>query len=135
MLFRSNILTDGTVYYVKTINSGTTFTMSQTLGGSTFNPGTGSGNMAATVGGQPSVRITTASAHNLSENDLVIIDGVNGSTQLNNNLYYAKIINSTQFDIYTQPYDPAFNAINYPVLNVNSYVSGGYVGINGGYVL
>ena len=89
----------------------------------------------ATVNGQPAVRVTTSSAHGYSTNDLVRIDGVVGSTQLNNNLYYVHVINSTQFDLYTEQYDPALGAINYPVTNVNSYVSGGYVSMNEAFVL
>lgn len=49
-----NILTDGTVYFVLTIASSTEFTISQTQGGTVFNPGTASGIMLGSVGGQSS---------------------------------------------------------------------------------
>ena len=57
---------------------------------------------------------------------MIRIDGVVGSTQLNNNTYYARIISNTEFDLYTYPYNPAYGATNYPVTNVSSYTSGGY---------
>jgi len=70
------------------------------------------------------VRVVTGINHNFAENDLIRIDGVSGSIQLNNNTYYVNIINSTEFDLYNQPYNPA--ATNYPVTGVSAYTSGGY---------
>ena len=90
--------TGGTVYYIKSIDTGTNrFTISATPGGTTLNLSDSSTSMVAYVGGNVAVRITTASANGLTENALIRIDGVVGSVQLNNNTYYAKIINSTQF--------------------------------------
>jgi hypothetical protein len=83
--------------------------------------------MVAYVGGQPAVRVITGIDHNLSENDLVRIDGVQGSVQLNNNTYYAKIINSTEFDLYAAPYDPAYAAVNDPITAVSIYAGSGWV--------
>jgi hypothetical protein len=78
--------------------------------------------------------ISTAYIGNgLSENDLVRIDGTTGSIQLNNNTYYAKIIDSATFDLYETGivgytgYNPAFGAINYPVTTISAYTGGGYV--------
>ena len=122
-----NVLADGTVYFVLSI-SGSNITISQTLGGTVFNPGNApsvSGTVAL-VGGQLAVRVTFSTATNLVDNDVIRIDGVEGSVQLNNNTYYVKKISTSEFDLYTQPYDPSLSAINYPVTLVNSYVSGGY---------
>jgi len=126
-----NIQTDGTVYYIKTINSGFTFTISETYLGSTFAVGTGSGGMVSYVGGTPTVRITvTDIKSNFDTNDLVRIDGIEGTTQLNNNTYYLHIIGQDLADLYLEPYNPAFNATNYPIISVSKYISGGYVWVD-----
>jgi hypothetical protein len=124
-----NVLTDGTVYYVKSVTFpyDGTFTISQTLGGSTYTLISGSGNMLAYVGGVPAVRVTTGINHNLVTNDIVRIDGTNGSTQLNNNTYYVHVINATQVDLYNSSYSASLSAVNDPVLNISSYTSGGYI--------
>lgn len=125
--FDANILTDGTVYFVDTIVNGTTFTISDTQGGSTKTlAGGGPGNMLVVVGGNPTTRIVTSIEHNLVENTLVRIDGTTGSTQLNNNTYYAKIITPYVFDIYAQPYDPSPTAVNDAITSVSAYTGGGY---------
>ena len=126
------IATDGTVYYVKTVASNTQFTISATQGGPVFALTTATGLMIATVGGQPAVRVTTVTPHNFTSptnNQLVRIDGTQGSVQLNNNEYYVHVINSTQVDLYTAPYNSAVTAVNSPVTNVSSYISG-----SGGYI-
>jgi len=122
-----NVLTDGTVYFVLSI-SGNNITISETLGGPVFNPGNEPsvvGTVAA-VGGQYAVRVIFNVSTNLVDNDVIRIDGIEGSVQLNNNTYYVKKITSNEFELYTQPYDPSLSAINYPVTIVNSYISGGY---------
>ena len=121
------IATDGTVYFVNSIDTlNDTFTIKDAQGNLVALTD-GSGNMYVEVGGTPTVRITTAIENALTENELVRIDGVLGSIQLNNNTYYAKVIDPYTFDIYTQPYDPLLYAINYPVTSVSAYVGGGYV--------
>jgi hypothetical protein len=122
-----NVLVDGTVYFVLSV-SGNDITISQTLGGPVFNPGNAPtvSNTVALVGGQLAVRITFDTPTSFVDNDVIRIDGINGSVQLNNNTYYLKKITTTQFDLYTAPYDPAILAINSPVTFVNDYVSGGY---------
>ena len=122
-----NILCDGTVYFISTVLSGTDFTISETSGGVEFDPGTTSGAILAEVGGNPAVSVTTGIAHNLVENDIVRIDGTTGSTQLNNNTYYAKIVTATEIALYNSPYDPTANAINDPVTVVSTWTGGGYV--------
>ena len=128
------ILTDGTVYYIDVVVSGTQFTIKD----ENNNPiilSTATGLISATVGGVPAVRVTTANAHNLTTNDIVRIDGVLGSVQLNNNVYYARVINGTQFDLYTQLFDPTVGAVNSPVTDVSSYLGSGYASISTSVVL
>jgi hypothetical protein len=125
--FDASINSAGTVYFVLSGFTSTEFQISTTLGGSAVVLVGGTGLLVAYVGGQPAVRVTTGMVNNLSENDIVRIDGVVGSTQLNNNTYYVHVINDVQFDLYEQPYDPAYSAVNYPITSVSSYTSGGYV--------
>ena len=75
---------------------------------------------------EPAVVITTATAHNLSQNDLVRIDGVTGSIQLNNVLFSVNVISLTQFSLYE--YTPGEDALDSaPITDVSTYTSGGYV--------
>lgn len=124
--FDANIDTDGTVYFVDSIVDSTTFTIKDYAGNQIVTAGGGPGNMIVVVGGNPTTRIVTSIEHNLAENTLVRIDGVLGSTQLNNNTYYAKVITPYSFDIYAQPYDPSPSAVNDPITSVSAYISGGY---------
>jgi hypothetical protein len=82
------------------------------------------------MGGIPAIRITTGINNNLTENAIVRIDGLFGSTQLNNNVYYVKIISTTVLDLYEAPYNPALYAQNYPITFVSSYISGGYIWVD-----
>ena len=130
-----NILTDGTVYFVLTVDSLTEFTISETQGGAAFDPGTDSGIMLGSVGGQPAIRVTTQLANEFVTNDLVVIDATSGSVQLNNNSYYVHVISPTQFDLYTEPYDPAIDATNYPVTQSGTYTGGGFTWLDGMFTL
>ena len=67
------------------------------------------------------VQVTTTTLHGLSTGDLVRIDGVQGSVQLNNNTYYVDVISTTVLDLY---YD---DTLLDPVISVSSYTGGGYV--------
>jgi hypothetical protein len=119
------IATDGTVYFVGTITNSSSFTITD-YDGNVITVSNGSGNIKAVVGGTPAVRVTTTIANAFIENSIIRIDGTQGSIQLNNNIYYAKIINPYTFDLYTQPYDSAIDATNYPVTTISSYTGGGY---------
>jgi hypothetical protein len=123
--FDANIKTDGTVYFIDTPVTGTTFTIKDFFGIQIVTIG-GSGDMQVVVGGQPSVRVTTSIDHNFVENTLIRIDGTTGSVQLNNNTYYAKIIDQRTFDIYNSPYSSSITAVNDPVTTISAYISGGY---------
>ena len=125
----SNILTDGTVYFIDTIAGLTTFTISATPAGPVFNPGNGTGLNVAYLDGSPAVRITTGINHNFVTNNTVMIDGTIGSVQLNNGVFYVHVISSKMFDLYTSPYLPAYAATNSPVLNISSG-TGGYAWID-----
>jgi hypothetical protein len=128
-------IVNGEYYYVESIVDGTDFTISETPGGSAFvvDAGTVSGTLIVYVGGLEAVRVTTGVPHNLTTNNVVRIDGTSGSTQLNNNIYYVKVVSDTQVDLYeygisgNTGYDPAYAAVNYPVVSVSTYTGGGYI--------
>jgi hypothetical protein len=123
--FDANIRTDGIVYFVDSIVDSTTFTIKDFAGNQIVTDG-GAGNMQVVVGGQPSVRITTSTEHNFVENTIIRIDGTTGSVQLNNNTYYAKIIDPFTFDIYNAPYSSSITAVNDPVTTIETYTGDGY---------
>jgi hypothetical protein len=129
------ISTSGTVYFIQSIVNSTTFKISATQSGPVLTLTTGTGNMIATVGGQPAVRVTTSTTNNFTTGEIIRIDGTLGSTQLNGNYYYVRVISSTQFDLYTQAYSSALNAVNYPVTAISSYTGGGYTWAQGSYYL
>jgi len=129
------LATDGTVYFVETVNTSTNvitvvdyYNVQPTLS-------TDTGNVVAIVGGTPTARVTTSIEHALSTNDLVRIDGVLGSTQLNNNVYYVHVIDPFRVDLYQQPYDPAPTAVNYPLTTVSTYQGSGYIWLAGTFYL
>ena len=120
------IATNGTVYFVDSIVDGTHFTI-KNAAGSQITLTNSSGSIEVIVGGNPTVRVTTSTQSGLTTNTLVRIDGLQGSTQLNNNVYYVRVITPYVFDLYEQPFSASLNAVNYPVTTVSNYVSGGYV--------
>ena len=121
------IATDGTVYFIETINGdGIHFTIKDAAGVQ-VPVTTAAGSVEVIVGGQAAVRVTTATNSGFTTNDLVRIDGVEGSTQLNNNTYYVRVITPTVFDLYTEQFSSTLNAVNYPVTQVSNYISGGFV--------
>ena len=132
------VAVDGTVYYVVYV-SGTTIRVSATQNGSAISWAGGTGTMSVTVGGQPAVRVTTSAPHGFTSstngNVEVRIDGTDGSIQLNNNVYYVHVINSTQVDLYLEPYNPTLGATNSPVTAVNSYLGNGYIWNDGAYII
>jgi hypothetical protein len=120
------ISTLGQVYYVRALLDGTHFTIEDQYGNIIELTDTSGNSLYAYSGGLVAVRVITGIDHGLTENSLIRIDGIVGSIQLNNNTYYAKIISNTEFDLYTQPYNPAYGVINYPVVAISAYTSGGY---------
>ena len=126
--------TSGTVYFVNSVYSATQFTICDQYG-SVISLTTSTGSMNVTCGGTPAVRVTTAVNHAFLQNQLVVIDGTSGSIQLNGNTYYARIINNTTFDLYTQPYNTSISATNYPVTTISSYTGGGFTWRQGTFYL
>jgi hypothetical protein len=124
----------GTVYYVDSVPTSTTFKIKDQYG-TLITLADDSGVISAQVGGISTTRVTTGIAHDLSENTLVCIDGVNGSGQLNNNLYYVHVINDNQVDLYLTPYNSAYNAINDNVIGVSTYIGSGFIWESGLFTL
>ena len=120
------IVTTGQVYIIGTIANGTDFTILDQFN-NVVPLTTATDTLVGYMGGTPAIRVVTGINNRFTENELVRIDGVGGSTQLNNNVYYVHIINDTEFELYSQPYNPALYATNYPVTYASSYTSGGYV--------
>lgn len=119
--------TTGTVYFIKTIDSSTTFSISLTPGGSVFDPGTATGTAVAQVGGQNTVRVTTSTPNLFATNNIVRIAGTSGSVQLNNQIFYVHKISSTTFDLYQTTYNAGAFVSNSLVTNIGAYLGGGYV--------
>jgi hypothetical protein len=118
--------TTGTYYFIDSIVSITEFTIKDQYG-TVITLTDSTENMVGFMGGNVAVRVETGINHQLTENALVRLDGILGSVQLNNNIYYAKIITDTQFYLYQEPYEPALSATNDPVTFASTYISGGYV--------
>ena len=127
-------LEQGQVYFVESIVSPTKATIKDQTGAQVV-LSTATGLMVTTVGGNPTTRITTGIPHSLATNQLVKIDGVYGAVELNGNSYYVRVFDQYRFEIYTQAYDPALDAVNYPVTGVSTYTSGGYVWKQGTFFL
>jgi len=119
--------TDGTVYTLTYFNPVNGYFQVEDQYGTTYPSANGSGLMHIVVGGQPTVRIETVEQHNLITNDIVRIDGLSGSVQLNNGMFYVHVITDYIFDIYTSEYSPYVDGINNPVTLCDSYTGGGYV--------
>ena len=121
------INTQGQYYKVGTIIDSTHFTITDQYGVTINLTDNSTGTVVGYAGGVPAIRVTTGIDHNLADNSLIRMDGIVGSVQLNNNVYYAKVITSRIIDLYLQPYNPTLNAPNFPVTVASTYVSGGYV--------
>jgi hypothetical protein len=127
-------LAQGTVYFVESVVSPTKATIKDQTGAQVV-LSTATGLMVATCGGNPTTRITTGIPHSLATDQLVRLDGIYGAVELNGNSYYVRVFDQYRFEIYTQVYNPALDAVNYPVTNVSTYTSGGYVWRQGTFFL
>ena len=127
-------LVQGAVYFVASIVDSTTATIKDQTG-ATVTLSTATGLMVTTCGGNPTTRITTGIPHSLATDQLVVLDGIYGSVELNGNSYYVRVFDQYRFEIYTQVYNPALDAVNYPVTNISTYISGGYVWRQGTFFL
>ena len=128
-------LVQGTVYFVETLNVDNIRATIKDQTGATVTLSTATGLMVATCGGNPTTRITTGIPHSLATDQLVVLDGIYGSVELNGNSYYVRVFDQYRFEIYTQVYDPALDAVNYPVTGISTYISGGYVWRQGTFFL
>jgi hypothetical protein len=72
------------------------------------------------------VTVYTSIPHNFVNNDVVRIDGVIGSTQLNNQIFIVEYVNTTTFRIYKYVHGVPYSGSD-PVTGVNEYLGGGYV--------
>lgn len=70
------------------------------------------------------LRITTGTAHGLTDTQQITVTDVVGTTELNGNSYYVDVINSTTIDLYSD--DALSTAVNGTV-GFTAYTSGGYV--------
>ena len=129
------VATDGTVYTLTYVNTVTEEFQVEDQNGLTFPTVNETGLMHVVVGGQPTVRIETVDPHNLITNDVVRIDGLSGSVQLNNKMFYVHVIADTIFDIYMSEYSPYVDAINNPVTLCDSYTGGGYAWLDQSWML
>jgi hypothetical protein len=129
------ILTDGTVYWVDTVINSTDFTISETPGGLPVTVTGATGTMIAYAGGNPTTTITTGVAHNLETDNIVRIDGTNGSTQLNNNIYYVHKLSDTMIGLYLTQYKPESYQTNEIVTGVSNWSGGGYVWLDNQFTL
>jgi len=127
-------LEQGQVYFVESIVSPTKATIKDQTGAQVV-LSTATGLMVTTCGGNPTTRITTGIPHSLSTDQLVRLDGIYGAVELNGNSYYVRVFDQYRFEIYTQVYNPALDAVNYPVTGVSTYTSGGYVWRQGTFFL
>jgi hypothetical protein len=121
-----NISLLGPIYYIRSIVNLTQFTL-QDQNGNIIVLANATNNIVGTMGGLEATSVTTAIPNNFVLNDLVRINGVNGSTQLNGNTYYVRVATATTLMLYYEPYDPRYGAINYPVTNIDTYISGGAI--------
>jgi hypothetical protein len=128
-------LEQGKVYFVASIDTGTNKATIKDQLGTTIVLTTATGLLVTTCGGNPTTRITTGIPHSLATDQLVRLDGIYGSVELNGNSYYVRVFDQYRFEIYTQVYNPALDAVNYPVTGISTYISGGYVWRQGTFFL
>jgi hypothetical protein len=129
-------ITAGVVYFVDNIVDDTHFTIVDQYGAPVpLTTVIGSQPMQVVEGGLTTARIHTAAPNGFSDGQLIRIDAVMGTTQLNGNYYYARCINDTIFDIYLEPYSSVVGATNYPVNSVSAYLGSGYAWPQGTFYL
>ena len=121
------IKTDGTIYFLEEVDDvNNTIKIKDQFGNTvTFTDGA-TGDLIVEFGGQPAIRITTSTEHLFDTNTLLRISGTEGSVQLNDNVYYARVIDDFTFDLYDARYSPGALSINQPVTDSSSYTGGGF---------
>jgi hypothetical protein len=130
-----NINISDTVYFIESIVSPTEFTIMDQYGTTIVLTTEINFILSTYVGGQPAIRITTGINHGFVNNDVIRIDDTLGSIGLNNQLFYARVITDTKFDLYSKPLDFTLGATNYPVVDTAPYLGGGFTWLNGTFIL
>jgi hypothetical protein len=130
-----NLSVSGVVYFIAAIISPTQFTIKDQFGTIISLTTASSFSLGTYVGGQPAVRVTTSTNHGFANNNIIRIADTLGSVGLNNELFYARVISNTVFDLYSKPYNFSVGAPNYPVITTQAYIGGGYTWINGTFIL
>jgi len=122
---QSSVVADGEADTV-TLVAGPNITISTSAGTDTITIG-------ANVGGSSSVQsitlnnpivIATTAAHNLANGQQITITDVVGTTELNGNSYFADVVSSTQFRLYS---DTGLTTTVNGTAGFTAYVSGGSV--------
>lgn len=125
--FDGQIKTDGTVYFLEEVDDvNDTIKIADQFGDTIEFSSDKTDDIIVEFGGQQAVRITTTSEHLFDTNTLIRISGVAGSVQLNDNVYYARVIDNFTFDLYDARYNPGSLTVNQPVTDVSSYAGGGF---------
>ena len=130
-----NIDVSDVVYFVESIVSSTQFKIMDQYG-VTIALSTDSGFLMGTyVGGSPGARVTTNINHGFANNDIIRVDDTRGTVGLNNQLFYARVITDTIFDLYTEEISFAIGATNFPMTTAQNYLGGGFTWLNGTFIL
>jgi hypothetical protein len=79
--------------------------------------------------------VTTTISHGLLTNDIIRIDGVSGSTQLNNQKFIINVTSATEFELYEYAPGVTVYTASEAVTNVNTYTGSGYVWLADSYIL
>lgn len=89
-----------TTYYIKNVVSNNSITISSTLGGSNLNLSTDTGNLTMEIIGTV---VTTTQDNFFTDSSKVTITNAQGMTELNGSSYYADVLTSNTFALYSDP--------------------------------
>ena len=87
-----------TTYYIKNVVTNNSITISSTLGGSNLNLSTDTGNLTMEIIGTV---VTTTQDNFFTDGSRVTITDAQGMTELNGNSYYADVLTSNTFALYS----------------------------------
>jgi hypothetical protein len=130
-----NINVSDVVYFVESIVSSTQFKIMDQYGVTIVLTTDSNFLMGVYVGGSPGVRVTTSINHGFANNDIIRIDDTRGTVGLNNQLFYARVITDTVFDLYIKEISFASGAPNHPMTTTDTYLGGGFTWLNGTFIL
>jgi hypothetical protein len=120
-------IVSGVVYQINTVGTGT-FTINNIMSGTpiTLSNSTNTG-WTVSVYTKVTTRVVTSAAHTLVSWDKVRIDGVAGATELNNSVYFARLISSTQLDLFAGVYDQYGILAGFAPVQASAYGGGGFI--------